>query len=110
DRIGNVIVSTHIVDGSILGQDIAADSIGTAHILDGSLTRAKLAQDGCTANQVLKWNGAQWVCSDLSGILETDPWSIHLQDTLQTGATFYVSSGTANYFTVNNSLTVDALL
>jgi len=109
DRIGNVIVSTHIADGSILGQDIAANSILTAHILDGSVTRAKLAQDGCAANEILKWNGAQWICADLSGVVETDPWSIHLQDTLQTGATFYVSSGTANYFTVNNSLTVNGI-
>ena len=106
-RIGNVIVSTHIVDGSILGQDIAADSILTAHILNGSVTRAKLAQDGCALNEILKWNGTQWTCSDLSGMLEIDPHSIHLQDTLQTGATFYVSSGTANYFNVGSSLEVN---
>lgn len=106
-RIGNVIVSTHIVDGSILGQDIAANSILTAHIFDGSVTRAKLAQDGCALNEILKWNGAQWACSTLSGVIETDPWSIHLQDTLQTGATFYVSSGTANYFNVGSALEVN---
>lgn len=105
-RIGNVIVSTHIVDGSILGQDLAANSISTAHILNGSITRAKLAQDSCALNQILKWNGVQWTCSSLSAIVESDPYSIHLQDTLQTGATFYVSSGTVNDLNVNNSLKV----
>lgn len=107
DRIGSVIVSTHIADGAILGQDIAANSILTAHLLNGSVTRAKLAQDGCAVNEILKWNGAQWACSTLSGVIETDPHSVHLQDTLQTGATFYVSSGTANYFNVSSALEVN---
>ncbi|HAF95244.1 MAG: hypothetical protein A2021_06415 [Elusimicrobia bacterium GWF2_52_66] len=37
---------------------------------------------------------------------EYDPISIHNQDVLQAGTTFYVSSGTANNLNVNNSLTV----
>ncbi|HBE89289.1 MAG TPA: hypothetical protein DDW67_09150 [Elusimicrobia bacterium] len=98
DRIGNVIVSTHIVDGTITGQDIADDTI----------TRAKLNQSGCANGDILQLSGTQWVCgSGASAGLEVDPLSIHDQDTLQAGATFYVSSGTANDFNVNNSLTVE---
>lgn len=95
DRLANVLVSTHIVDGSILGQDLA----------DGSVTRAKLNQSGCADGDILKLSGTQWVCAPAGGAgAETDPLSIHNQAMLQDGATFYVSSGTANYFNVNNAL------
>lgn len=97
DRIGNVIVSTHIVDGSILTQDLA----------DGSVTRAKLNQSGCSNGDILQLNGTQWVCgSGAAAGLEVDPLSIHNQGTLQAGTTFYVSSGTLNDLYVNNSLKV----
>ena len=97
DRIGNVIVSTHIVDGSILGQDLA----------DGSVSRAKLNRSGCSNGDTLQLSGAQWVCgSGASAGLEVDPVSIHNQDVLQAGSTFYVSSGTANDLSANNSLKV----
>jgi len=97
DRIGNVIVSTHIVDGSILNQDLA----------DGSVTRAKLNQSGCANGDILQLNGTQWVCgSGAAAGLEVDPLSIHNQGTLQAGTTFYVSSGTVNDLNVNNSLKV----
>lgn len=90
DRIGKVIVSTHIVDGSI--------------------TRAKLNQDGCALSEVLQWDGTQWACgSGAAPGLETDPLSIHNQDTLQAGTTFYVSSGTVNDLNVNNSLKVTGM-
>ena len=97
DRIGNVIVSTHIVDGTITGQDIADDTI----------TRAKLNQSGCANGDILQLSGTQWVCgSGAAAGLEVDPLSIHNQDTLQAGTTFYVSSGTVNDFNVNSSLKV----
>lgn len=97
DRIGNVIVSTHIVDGSVQNQDLA----------DGSVTRAKLNQSGCANGDILQWNGTQWVCgSGAAGGLEVDPLSIHNQETLQAGTTFYVSSGTVNDLNVRNSLKV----
>jgi len=86
DRIGNVIVSTHIVDGSV--------------------TTAKLNQSGCISGQLLQWNGAQWSCGNPAAVVEFDPLSIHNQDTLQAGTTFYVSSGTVNNLNINNSLKV----
>lgn len=98
DRIGDVIVSTHIVDGSIQNQDVA----------DNTITRAKLNQSGCANGDILQLSGGQWVCgSGAAGGLEVDPLSIHDQDTLQAGATFYVSSGTVNDLNVNNSFTVN---
>lgn len=97
DRIGNVIASTHIVDGSILNQDLA----------DGSVTRAKLNQSGCANGDVLQLSGTQWICgSGAAAGLEVDPLSIHNQDVLQAGTTFYVSSGTVNDLSINNSLKV----
>ncbi|MDA8131644.1 MAG: hypothetical protein M0011_09100 [Elusimicrobia bacterium] len=97
DRIGAVIVSTHIVDGTIQNQDLA----------DNSITRAKLNQSGCANGDILQLSGGQWVCgSGAAGGLEVDPLSIHDQDTLQSGATFYVSSGTANDLNINNILKV----
>lgn len=95
DRIGNVIVSTHIVDGSILSRNLA----------DGSVTRAKLNQSGCADGDTLKLSGTQWLCSAGAGAgAELDPLSIHNQAVLQVGATFYVSSGTVNDLNVNNTL------
>jgi len=112
DRIGNVIVSTHITDGAIQNQDIAPAAIN----------KDKLAQSGCASGEILQWGGSAWVCgSGAAAGLEVDPLSIHNQDTLQSGTTFYVSSGTVNSLNagtldagladadslnVNNSLTV----
>lgn len=100
NRIGDVIVSTHIVDGSIFNQDIA----------NLAIDRLKLNQSGCGNGQLLKWDNPtlQWICADdnFAGGGETDPLSVHVQDTLQAGTTFYVSSGTVNYFTVNNEMNV----
>ncbi|MFA7009470.1 MAG: hypothetical protein WC204_11485 [Elusimicrobiales bacterium] len=101
DRIGNVIVSSHIVDGSILNQDLA----------DGTINKSKLNNSGCANGQVLKWDIGlvQWKCANdilqLSGG-EEDPLSIHVQDFLQPNTTFYASSGTVNSFNVNYSFKV----
>lgn len=101
DRIGEVLVSSHIVDGSIQNQDLA----------DGSIARTKFNQSGCANGQVLKWDNGlvQWICADdsFSGSgSEIDPISIHNQDTLQANTTFYVSSGTVNDLNVGNTLSV----
>lgn len=38
-------------------------TLATAQIADASVTAAKLASNGCTGGQILKFNGAAWVCS-----------------------------------------------
>lgn len=95
---GGVIVSTHIADYSILGVNLAT----------GTITKDKLNQSGCAAGQILMWDGTAWICSVAGGsAIESDPWSIHMStgNNVQS-ATFYVSSGTVNNFSVNNSLKV----
>ena len=85
------------MDGSIQGEDIANDTI----------TRDKFNQSGCANGDILQLSGGQWVCgSGVAGGLEIDPLSIHNQDVLQAGTTFYVSSGTVNDLNVRNSLKV----
>ncbi|MCK5358444.1 MAG: hypothetical protein KAJ48_08620, partial [Elusimicrobiales bacterium] len=90
DRIGQVIVSSHVVDGSI--------------------TRFKFDRSGCGDGQLLKWDNSvgEWSCAfdDTLAGGENDPLSIHISDTLQPDTTFYVSSGTVNNLTVNNNLDV----
>ncbi|HAT71836.1 MAG TPA: hypothetical protein DCS63_03375, partial [Elusimicrobia bacterium] len=67
DRIGNVLVSSHIVDGSIQTQDIA----------DASVTKEKLSPAGCAAGSILQLVGAQWACVVTGGGgPEFDPLSI----------------------------------
>ncbi|MBI4349841.1 MAG: hypothetical protein HY550_00225 [Elusimicrobia bacterium] len=95
DRLGGVIVSTHIADGSIQNQDLAA----------GSITKDRLNQSGCAEGNILQLIGGVWSCGAASGA-EADPLSIHSQETLQAGTTFYVSSGTVNALNVENSLKV----
>lgn len=97
DRLGNVIVSTHIVDGAIQNQDIAA----------GSINKDKLNQSGCGFGALLQWDGSGWSCGSPGAVVEWDPLSIHDQDTLQAGTTFYVSSGTAVNLNVADSLKVE---
>ena len=65
----------------------------------------RLNQSGCVNGEVLQIIGGQWACGSPSGS-EADPLSIHNQDTLQSGTTFYVSSGTVNDLNINNSLKV----
>jgi len=99
DRIGNVIVSTHIVDGAIEDQDLKA----------GTITRSKLSQSGCTNGALLQWSDAltQWVCGSPGAVVEADPISIWNQSAPQAGAVFNVSSGTVKDLNVENSLKVN---
>ena len=87
------------MDGSIQNSDLA----------DGSVTTTKLNQSGCISGQLMQWDGSGWSCGNPAAIVESDPLSIHNQDTLQAGTTFYVSSGTVNNLNVNNSLKVTGM-
>ncbi|HOI43102.1 MAG TPA: hypothetical protein PK523_09175, partial [Elusimicrobiales bacterium] len=98
--------ASHLASGWMNGDRLAPGVLVSSHIADGSLTRFDLGPSGCANGQVLKWDnaGQTWICSDDSigaGGGEMDPLSVHNQDTLQANTTFYVSSGTVNYFTVN---------
>lgn len=87
---------------------VSHGTLSADRIADGSLTKAKLGPSGCASGDILQWGGSQWVCgSGAAAGLETDPLSIHNQETLQTGTTFYVSSGTVVDLNITDSLRVD---
>ncbi|MCM2267520.1 MAG: hypothetical protein NDI60_07055 [Elusimicrobiales bacterium] len=99
--------AARITSGYLNGDRLPPSVIVSTHIADASITRQKLAQSGCSPGEVLIWNGVQWTCGDVAGSgSETDPYSIHNQDVLQPGTTFYVSSGTVRDLNVINSLNV----
>ncbi|MDH4226463.1 MAG: hypothetical protein OEV59_01730 [Deltaproteobacteria bacterium] len=37
--------------------------ITSSHIADGTIALADLNQNGCTTNQIMKWNGGAWACA-----------------------------------------------
>jgi hypothetical protein len=42
---------------------ITNGTIVSADILDGTIGVADIAQNGCTTNQILSWNGTAWACT-----------------------------------------------
>ncbi|MFH1619460.1 MAG: hypothetical protein ABIG11_06095 [bacterium] len=97
--VGAISASNQIADGIILGQDIA----------NSTITLGKLNQSGCALNEIPKWDGTKWNCAvDVGAGAEVDPLSIHNQEALQAGATFYVSSGTVNYFRIGGAISLPA--
>jgi len=74
--IGTTTPSTslHVVgDFTLQSNIICTDCIDSADILDGTIQFSDIGQNGCASNQIMKWNGASWVCaSDVTGT----PYSI----------------------------------
>jgi len=71
---------------------LPAGAIDSTEIANGSLLFADWNQNGCTTNQVAKWNGTAWACATDAGIgSEVDPvWmaasgSYYTKTNLQTG-------------------------
>jgi hypothetical protein len=68
------VASSNILDGTIVGADIGTDTItatniaagavGTSEIADGTVAFGDWASNGCATNQIPKWNGSAWICSD----------------------------------------------
>jgi len=48
------------ISGTFTNLQIKANAVGTAEIANGTVTGAKIAQQGATNGQVLKWNGTTW--------------------------------------------------
>jgi trimeric autotransporter adhesin len=57
----NAITSAKIADATITGADIAPTTITGNNLIDLSITPTKLAQAGANNNDVLQWNGTNWV-------------------------------------------------
>ncbi|MFH1618521.1 MAG: hypothetical protein ABIG11_01300, partial [bacterium] len=73
--VGAISASGQIADGIILGQDIA----------NSTITLGKLNQSGCALNEIPKWDGTNWVCSNMA--VSGDNLGSHVATTtLQMGA------------------------
>ncbi len=51
------------VTGTYNNLQIASGAVGTNEIEDGSISFADIGQNGCSAGQIMKWNGNAWVCA-----------------------------------------------
>ena len=52
------------VSGTYNNLQIGANAVGAAELANGAVTGAKIAQQGATNGQVLKWNGTIWLPQD----------------------------------------------
>ena len=57
------VTSAKIADATIITADLAGGAVTSAVIADGAVALADLGQNGCTANQMMKWNGTAWACA-----------------------------------------------
>jgi len=57
----------------VTSEMVGDDSINSAKIENGSIGFLDIGQNGCSANQILKWNGSLWACANMDTITETDP-------------------------------------
>jgi len=117
----NSVISAKIVNGTIVDADISASAaIAYSKLnLTGEILLADLAQNGCVAGQILKWNGSAWACladNDTDTVLSEAQVEGFIFDADNTGT---LSSGTVALgsltFTgeltdtnISNVLTIDA--
>jgi trimeric autotransporter adhesin len=52
--LGDSIESSELGDGAVISTKLA----------NGAVTLSKLGQSGCSVNQIIKWNGSEWICND----------------------------------------------
>lgn len=62
DIADSAIITSKLADGSVTAVKIAADSVTSAKIADGTIQFADIGVNGCTAGQLLQYNGAAWTC------------------------------------------------
>lgn len=84
--LGTSIESSEITDGTIANADLA----------DATITFGKFAQNSCSANQIIKWNGSAWACS------------VDNNDTYTAGTGLSLSSG-AFALDINNLTAVSSV-
>jgi lipopolysaccharide export system protein LptA len=123
--LGTDITSSEIVDGTITTVDLANDAVTSAKVLDGTVISADIADgtllfadvavNGCTANQIFKFNGVSWACgADTAGISSLNGLTTGTQTfAVGTSGTDFgiVSSGSAHTFNIPDaSLTARGLV
>lgn len=62
------------VSGTYNNLQIGANAVGATELANGAVTGAKIAQQGATNGQVLKWNGTTWAPQDDIGGGTGDGW------------------------------------
>ncbi len=85
----NSVTGANVVNGSIVNSDLAGSSVSSANIIDGTITAADLAAgaiDGGNAATVDGIDGAQFLRSDVSDVINGSIWTI--------------SAGSPNQFTL----------
>jgi len=68
------VISSKIGNDAVISSKIANDAVGSSAIADGTIQFSDIGQNGCASNQIMKWNGASWVCAvDSGGSLSSFP-------------------------------------
>jgi hypothetical protein len=60
-KLSGVASSAHTHDSAYVNAG-EANSITSAMIVNGTINFSDIGQNGCSANQVMKWDGSAWVC------------------------------------------------
>jgi hypothetical protein len=61
--LGTSIDSGEIVDGTIVSGDISDGTVTASDLASASILFSNIAQNGCSSNQIMKWNGSAWACA-----------------------------------------------
>jgi hypothetical protein len=89
---------------------LAAGGVATMHLADGAVTAAKLAQNGCTSGQVLKWSGSAWVCGAAGSGAALNGTMVAAFDFEEaTGTTLNDASGLGNAATFSSGLALGSI-
>jgi hypothetical protein len=62
--VDDAVTSAKIMDGSIIGLDIALGEIQGAHLVDNAVTGSKIATMGAVAGSTLTFDGQTWVAAE----------------------------------------------
>ncbi len=117
DLATNSVDSSKVVDGSISLVDLANNSVDGNKILDGSVDTVDLVNGAITpsklaacslANQILKWNGTNWLCSADNDTLYTAGTGLNLALNQFSLANTAVTAGSYGSGTSSPVFTVDA--
>ena len=63
DIADDAITSEKIKDKQVKSRDIKGNAIKSGKIKDGTILFSDISQNSCASNQIMKWNGASWVCA-----------------------------------------------
>lgn len=94
--VSSVTAGTGLTGGTITSSGtigLAPGGVGSAELAAGAVTRDKLSGTGCSANQMLRFNGTAWTCAPaLSGTSAVSQFSTY---------TVIMSGGTAQSVSCN---------